>query len=398
MLRRDFIRLSSLASASLTIPGFLSYGQAQLASHEMGKRLIIIQLTGGNDGLNTIVPYSDDLYFKARGRLGIQKKEALYGNDLQGFHPALEGLRSLYDQGWLSILNSVGYPEPNLSHFRSMDIWHTGSSSRDYWDTGWLGRWLDLHPGTPHEAIQVDNALGLALKGRSRQGFALRNPESLKRAARSPFLDAVTDHRQQHEEEMASYLYQTLASTQESAAYLVEKSRTHRSTTRYPASQLGRDLKVIAELITADTGTRIYYASLTGFDTHVNQSGRQERLLRQYDEAVSALVRDLKQHDLLKDTLILTFSEFGRRVKANGSGGTDHGTANVLWMINEGQFQQPGFFNAPPDLARLVDDNLSFQVDFRSIYAAILRDWLDTTPETILQSPGPSPIPLFRAG
>ncbi len=395
MLRRDFIRLTSLASASLSVPGFLHQGQTLLANKESGKRVIIIQLTGGNDGLNTIIPYTDDHYFNARGRLAIRQKDALRGDDLLGFHPALKGLRSLYDQGWLSVINSVGYPEPNLSHFRSMDIWHTGSSARDYWNTGWLGRCLDNHPGTPHEAVQVDQSLALALKGTSRQGFALRNPESLKRAARSPFLDAVTSHHQQHDEEMASYLYQTLASTQESAAWLVEKSRTHSATASYPATQLGRDLRVIAELITADTGTRIYYASLNGFDTHVNQSGRQDRLLRQYDEALSALVQDLVQHDLLQDTLILTFSEFGRRVQSNGSGGTDHGTANALWMITEDRLQTQGFYNPPPNLSQLVDNNLHYQVDFRSIYASIIQDWLEADPTAILKA-DVKPLPLFR--
>ncbi|MCF8238588.1 MAG: DUF1501 domain-containing protein [Saprospiraceae bacterium] len=395
MLRRDFIRLSSLATASISVPGFLHQGQQLFARKDNGKRIIIIQLTGGNDGLNTIIPYADDQYFNARGRLAIHQKDALRGNDLLGFHPALNGLRSFYDQGWLTVINSVGYPEPNLSHFRSMDIWNTGSSSRDYWNTGWLGRYLDNHPGTPHEAVQVDQSLSLALKGGSRQGFALRNPASLKRAARSPFLDAVTSHHQQHDEEMATYLYQTLASTQESAAWLVEKSRHQTATASYPASQLGRDLKVIAELITADTGTSVFYASQTGYDTHVNQSGRQDRLLRQYDEAVSSLVQDLKQHDLLRDTLILTFSEFGRRVNANGSGGTDHGTANALWMITDGHLQTPGFFNPPADLNRLVDGNLIHQVDFRSVYASVIQDWLDTDPSTILLADVPS-LPLFQ--
>ena len=384
MKRRQFIRLSSLASASLTVPGIFRRGQTLLSAHQSGKRLIIIQLTGGNDGLNTMIPYSDDTYFKARGKLAIRRQDALYGHDLQGFHPALSGLKSIYDQGWLSIVNSVGYPEPNLSHFRSMDIWHTGSDARDYLASGWLGRWLDQHPGRPHEAIQVDQALALALKGDHRQGFALRNPQALNRAAKSPFLDAVTAHRHAHEEDMASYLYQTLAETQESAAWLLEKSKTHSASTSYPATQLGKDLRTIAELITADSDTRIYYASLTGFDTHVNQANRHERMLRQYDEAVTALVRDLKAHDLLNDTLIMTFSEFGRRVQANGSGGTDHGTASVLWLINEGHLVKPGFVNAPPDLIHLQDENMVFEVDFRSIYADILRSWLDTDPQIIL--------------
>lgn len=396
MKRRQFIRLSSLASTSLAVPGIFRMGQSLFPGGTQGKRLIVIQLTGGNDGLNTMIPYADDTYFRSRGKLAIAGQKALQGHELQGFHPALTGLKSMYDQGWLSIINGVGYPEPNLSHFRSMDIWHTGSDARDYLSTGWLGRWLDRHEGRPHEAIQVDQALALALKGESRQGFALRNPQALNRAAKSPFLDAVTAHRHIHDEDMASYLHQTLAETQESASWLVEKSRTHTTSTTYPSSQLGKDLRTIAELITADSGARIYYASLTGFDTHVNQANRHERVLRQYDEAVTTLVRDLKGHDLLKDTLILTFSEFGRRVQANGSGGTDHGTANALWLINEDHLVKPGFVNAPPDLIRLQDDNMVYEVDFRSIYADILRSWLDTDPELILGSGRPAAARLLR--
>ncbi len=248
----------------------------------------------------------------------------------------------------------------------------------------------------PHEAIQVDNALSLALKGQLRQGFALRNPESLKRAAKSPFLDAVTKHQHAHEEKMVSYLYQTLASTQESAAWLVEKSRTHSSKVYYPQTQLGRDLKTIDALLTADKDTQINYASLTGFDTHVNQLNRHERLLRQYGDAVRALVTDLKQNNLLKDTLILTFSEFGRRVDANGSGGTDHGTANALWIMNEGHLSQPGFANASPDLINLDEENLIHSVDFRSIYASILQNWLGIEPAVILGPDCPPTHPLFQ--
>lgn len=397
MQRRDFIRLSSLASASFAIPDLFRQGARLLGQSVSKRKLIVIQLTGGNDGLNTFIPFEDDQYYRSRGRLAIAQKDLLKANSHVGFHPALEGLKSIYEQGWMTILQSVGYPEPNLSHFRSMDIWHTGSSARDYLSTGWLGRWLDQHEGVPHEAIQVDNVLSLALKGQSRQGFALRNPESLRRAAKSPFLDAVTTHGHDHKEEMASYLYQTLVSTQESAAWLVEKSRTHSSKVVYPQTQLGKDLKTIAELLTADTDAQIYYASLTGFDTHVNQLNRQERLLRQYGDAVKALVTDLKQNNQLKDTLILTFSEFGRRVDANGSGGTDHGTANALWMINEGYLTQPGFANAAPDLANLDAGNLIHTIDFRSVYAALLQDWLGVVPGLIMGNDCPPAHPLIRS-
>ena len=171
--------------------------------------------------------------------------------------------------------------------------------------------------------------------------------------------------------------------SQSSASYLYEKSKVYQSKETYPNTTFGKDLKQIAELITADTDTRIYYVSLTGFDTHANQKNQQERLLKQYAEGMKALVNDLKRNKLFKDTLILTFSEFGRRVKQNASRGTDHGTANNLFLIGD-QLRKPGFYNTAPDLKNLDNGDLIYQVDFRNIYASILENWLGTSQQSIL--------------
>ncbi len=365
------------------LQGFPTFGQSRT-----GKTLVVIQLSGGNDGLNTIVPYQNDWYYKLRPSLGIDKNQVLKISDDLGLNPALQGLRNLYDNGDLCILNSVGYPNPDRSHFRSMDIWHTASDSSEYLSTGWLGRYLDsncLGCNNVHHALEVDDSLSLALKGKNRKGFAASKPQRLKRTIERPFLQALTQQQHDQEHENVAYLYKTLIDTQSSANYLFEKARVHDSIIDYPKSGLAKDLKQIAELMTADADIKVYYATLGGFDTHAFQERKHGRLLQEYSEAVTAFVKDLKQNNLFKDTLIMTFSEFGRRVEQNGSGGTDHGTANNVFLMG-GQLKKAGFYNAAPNLADLDQGDLKYQIDFRNIYASILDNWLDTSAASILGS------------
>ncbi len=388
MKRRDFLKSSGLASTSLLIPSFLSdFRINRLFQSRSGKILVVVQLSGGNDGLNTIVPYRNDIYYQKRQVIGIKDNEVLKVSDELGFNPALQSLQGLYDQGLMSIVNSVGYPNPDRSHFRSMDIWHTASNSDEYLSTGWLGRYLDSNCtgcATPYHALEVDDSLSLALKGATRNGFAASNPEQLKRATSNRFLKLLSENVQpgQHEENVA-YLYKVMVETQQSANYLYEQSRVHRSRVEYPQNAFGKDLKTIAELITADTDTKIYYVSLGGFDTHANQKNQQERLLKMYADGMKAFVEDLQQNSLLDDVLIMTFSEFGRRVEQNASNGTDHGTANNLFLIG-GKLSKPGFFNQAPNLMNLDEGDLKYEIDFRNIYASILSDWLDADAAGVL--------------
>ena len=279
-------------------------------------------------------------------------------------------------------------PNPDRSHFRSMDIWQTGSGSEANWSTGWLGRYLDSECEgcvNPYHALELDDSLSLALKGRERSGFAMGKPEQLRRTNDNAFLKAVVQASDSHgHEEQVSYLYKVMADTQASADYLYAQSKVYQSKVDFPQTPFGQDLKQVAELITADTATKVYYVSLTGFDTHVNQKNRQERLLKEYAEGVKALVEGLKQNNLFEDVLILTFSEFGRRVKQNASNGTDHGTANNVFLIG-GSLARPGFFNAAPDLLDLDEGDLKYQADFRDIYATILGKWLEADAGGILQ-------------
>ena len=385
MNRRSFLKNTGFASTAMFVPQFLAASKAQSNSYK-GKKLVIIQWTGGNDGLNTVVPFRNDIYYKNRPKLAIPKNKVLKLNDELGLNPVMGGLKSLYDDGLVSVLNNVGYPDPNRSHFRSMDIWQTGSGVEQNWTTGWIGRYLDQHCDDckPYTALEVDDTLNLALKGKERSGFAASNLSRLKRTANDKFLKNLAFHHDHDHDENVAYLYKTMIDTQSSAAYLHQQSKMYRSQVVYPKNSFGKDLKQVTQLIVADTETQIYYVNLNGFDTHAYQKKQQERLLKRYSDGIKAFVKDLKQNDQLDDTLIMTFSEFGRRVKENASQGTDHGTANNVYLIG-GKLKKAGIFNEAPNLSTLDKGDLIYSLDFRRIYATLLEKWLGVDSTPILQ-------------
>ncbi len=388
--RRNFLRQSSLATVgSMLIPSFLKAYELNanpLATDD--KILVIIQLSGGNDGLNTVVPYYNDIYYQSRPSLAIPKDKVLKINDELGFNPAMQKFRELYDEGMVSIINSVGYPNPDRSHFRSMDIWQTGSAADQYLQTGWLGRYLDsscqAEVCQPYSAIELDDTLSLAMKGERVKGLALQDPEKLYKSTHNPLFEAIKRAKPTEDaDENVAYLYKTIAETASSADYIYSKAKVQKSTITYPQGKLSKNMKTIAELIISGVQTRVYYASLSGFDTHIRQNQQQERLLEDYAGAVHAFVQDLKKHDKMKNVMMMTFSEFGRRVAQNGSNGTDHGTANNLFIIN-GNLKKAGFHNPAPNLADLDEGDLKYQIDFRNIYSTLIQKWLKTDVNTIL--------------
>jgi uncharacterized protein (DUF1501 family) len=349
-----------------------------------GKILVVIQLSGGNDGLNTVIPFRNDDYYSLRPSISIAEAEVLKLSDSLGFHPALEGLKGIYDQGLMTILNNVGYPNPDRSHFRSMDIWHTGSSSSEYWYSGWLGRYLDSQCGKAkpvHSVLEIDDTLSLAVKGELKNAMGVTSPKMLYDSVRS--LHTITNENTGNDN--LDFLYKTLADTKSSAAYLYDQSTIYQSSVTYPNTDLGKHLKTVAELIISGTETSAYYCDHSGFDTHFGQLGKQKNLLTQYSEAVTAFVEDLKANQKLKDVVIMTFSEFGRRVEQNASGGTDHGTANNVFIIN-GELKKPGIYNESPDLKNLDQGDLIYQIDFRNIYATILEKVLKVDDPSILKN------------
>jgi uncharacterized protein (DUF1501 family) len=383
--RKEFLQIGSLATASMMMPKFLKAFEKTALVPAGNKVMVVLQFSGGNDGLNTVIPVRNDIYYKSRPRLGIQKDKALQLTDEAAINPALPFFKDLFDEGNLGIMNNVGYPNPDRSHFRSMDIWQTASDSNQYSATGWIGRYLDNQCSgcdRPTQALEIDDVLSLALKGNDLKGLAVRDPKKLYNTSNERYFKEInTTH--EHGEAAADYLYKTLSETLSSADYIYQQSRRHPSSQTYPATELGKNLKTISSLIMSDINTKVYYVSLGSFDTHVNQENQQKRLFTELNDAVSAFVKDLKSNNRFQDVTIMTFSEFGRRVAQNASGGTDHGTANNMFFISGG-LKKKGLLNAMPDLNDLNEGDLKHTVDFKSVYATLLHNWLNADDEKIL--------------
>lgn len=383
--RKEFLQIGSLASASLMMPKFLKAFEKGAIIPPGNKVMVVLQFSGGNDGLNTVIPINNDIYYKLRPGLGIEKNKALILTDEAGLNPALPFLKELFDDGSMGILNNVGYPNPDRSHFRSMDIWQSASDSKEYITTGWLGRYLDAQCsgcGKPTQALEVDDVLSLALKGDDLKGLALKDPKKLFTSSNERYFREV-NAAHEHEEAAVDYLYKTLSETLSSADYIYEQSRRHPSSQTYPPTELGRNLKTISSLILSDINTKVYYVSIGSFDTHVNQENQQKRLFAELNDAMKTFVNDLKTNNRFQDVVLMTFSEFGRRVAQNASGGTDHGTANNMFFIGGG-LKQKGLINAMPDLNNLNEGDLKHTVDFKSVYATMLHNWLNADDEKIL--------------
>ncbi len=386
MERREFLKNSTLASSLFLVPSFVKAFE-NVATNTLGfKKLVIVQLSGGNDGLNSIVPYRNDIYYKERPRIAISKKDLIRATDNLGFHKSLAPLKNLYDRGYLSILNNVGYPNPNRSHFRATDIWHSASDANDYLQTGWLGRYIDQHGKMPYSGIEVDDSLSLIMKGQHTNGIATKNPQILQFNTQTPFFKKVVKNKDKKhlDEHNLGYLYKTMIEAKSSANHIFQKSKTFETKLTYPNNPFAQQLKTTADLINSGVHSKVYYVSMGGFDTHYAQEQRQERLLNVYSKSMEVFVKDLEENDSFKDTLIMTFSEFGRRVKQNGSEGTDHGTANNVFIIGK-NLKKQGFYNEMPDLANLDSNgDLKYSIDFREIYATVLDKWLEVESESIL--------------
>jgi uncharacterized protein (DUF1501 family) len=369
------------------VPKFLKAFEGRNMVPQGNKVLVVLQLSGGNDGLNTVIPIQNDIYYKLRPKLGITKDKSLVLTDDTGLHPALTGFKELYDDGSLGIMNGVGYPNPERSHFRSMDIWHSASDSDKYVYSGWLGRYLDAQCkgcDKPTQALEIDDVLSLAMKGEQIKGLAMKDPRRLFNTSNEKyFKELATAHKTGAAEQSVDYLYKTMSNTLSSADYIFRQSRLHPTSTVYPNSEMGKSLKTIASLIFSDIDTKVYYLSLGSFDTHVAQDNQQKRLFTEMNEAISAFVKDLKTNNRFQDVMLMSFSEFGRRVSQNASGGTDHGTANNMFFISGG-LKQKGMLNPLPNLSDLQDGDLKHTVDFRNVYATVLKNWLGTNDSTIL--------------
>ena len=386
MKRRDFVKQTSLASSLMFVPSFIQAFDKVITAGRDFKRLVIIQLAGGNDGLNTIVPFRNDIYYSSRRRIALKQNDLISISDELAMNRYLMPLKRLFDQGHLSIINNVGYPNPDRSHFRSTDIWQSASDAHQYLQTGWVGRYLDAYGEHPYNAIEVNQKLSLALKGDKLNGIATNNPDLLYKTARDPFLKAVIDHNTDTHlnEHNLGYLYRTLIKAESSAKYIYETTKTTSSKQSYTGHEFGRQLKTTAEFINSGLDTRVYFTAQSGYDTHVKQMQSHARQLNILAKNLESFINDLKSGGTFKDTLIMVFSEFGRRVKQNAAEGTDHGAASNVFVIGE-NLKRPGIYNPLDDLQDLDEiGDIKYEIDFRSVYSTILKNWLKVDDERIL--------------
>jgi uncharacterized protein (DUF1501 family) len=400
--RRRFLQTSSLALGVGTLTPKFLVEAAERANDAQDRVLVVVQLSGGNDGLNTVIPYNHDEYRKRRPTLAIPASNIIKSNDQCGFHPELRGFADLLEQQQLTVVQGVGYANPNRSHFESMDIWHTCHMKNEQRVTGWLGRFLDQSPradGIDVPAIHF---------GGEQQPLALQ-----ARDVRVPSVKSLDDFKLQSANDQFRETVSTLANTQRSAssellgfvqsstsAALVASDRVasaqldYKSAVEYPQTDLARKLRIVAQLISAGLNTRIYYVTLDGFDTHSQQAEAHAALLRQWGDAVTAFTRDIHEHGHGSRVLTLSFSEFGRRVEENASKGTDHGAAAPLILTGAGI--QAGFIGDQPNLTDLDDGDLKFHTDFRQVYATVLGNWLGTDSEKVIGGRY-SPLPILQA-
>src|ERR1700730_16319291 len=425
--RRKFLRTSMLgAAATWTLPIFLEKtffaldalaadAPTQAITGKDGTILVVLQMAGGNDGLNMVVPYADDAYHVARPRLRLSADQVLKIDNHIGLNSKLTGLKSLYDEGHLAVVQGVGYPNPNRSHFRSTEIWQTASDAERNLTEGWIGRYFD------NCCAGADPTIGVAIGGEMPQAFAAKTPTGItfsqpeqfrwrpsepsggRMSTEEFFFRQLNEGGDSDEGSLTAtdgasvaalsgktksdlstldFLQRTALDAQLSSDKILEISRKYKSTVVYPAGQLAASLNIIARMIAGGLPTRVYYASQGGFDTHAGQMNAHERLMGELNESIAAFVADLKQQGNFNRVLLMTFSEFGRRVAENANGGTDHGAAAPMFVL--GGAVKPGLFGKCPSLTDLDRGDLKFNTDFRSVYGTVLDQWLKAPSQVVL--------------
>lgn len=419
--RREFLKSGLVGGALVwTIPSFIN--QTLVSLHAEGAAdkskpiLVVLQMAGGNDGLNTVVPITNDNYYRARPTLSVKAPAALRLNGEFGLHPAMTAFKEMYDAGMLSVVHGVGYPNPNRSHFHSTDIWQTASPEAAK-TQGWIGRYFDnaCKGADPTVGISIGRQMPLAFQSGRPLGISLENPESYRfasgdepgegemssesfyRKLNAPeMLDgsdlnsggsvasapgtAMTAHRGSS----LDFLERVALDAQVSSDKILAVTKRVKNEATYPASQIANSLKLVARLIAGGLPTRVFYVSQGGYDTHTNQAPAQQRLLGEMTAGVKAFFEDLKSLGHDQRVLLMTFSEFGRRVSQNANNGTDHGAAAPMFLA--GPKVQPGIAGTFPSLAPkdLLNGDIRFTADFRSVYAGVLEQWLGANSTEIL--------------
>ncbi len=426
--RREFLRTGLLGgSLCWTMPAFLSRTMQSLHAEadgalvqgvtgRDGNILVVLQLAGGNDGLNTVIPMGNDEYRKSRPTIGVPEASILKLDPQTGLHPSLSGLASAFQEGHLAVVQGVGYPNPNRSHFRSTEIWATAVDSNKSSNTGWIGRYFD------NACSGCDASVGIAMASQMPQALTASVPKGVlyqggggggkKKNKKSGGAKAEADGSMMMEEDddagqaggsigmlngpgnlgklsALDFLERTEMDAKVSQQEIAQASGKAKNSVPYPGTRLGQNFAMVSRLIAGGMPTRIYYLSLGGFDTHTQQAGAHERLLKEMGDAVSAFLSDLKAQGNLGRVSLMTFSEFGRRVKENASGGTDHGAAAPMFLAGGGI--KSGLLGQMPSLAPqdLFDGDVRYNTDFRSVYATVLEKHLGVKSAGILRTQFP---------
>jgi len=396
--RRQFLthalQGSSLVALNAMVPQFVAR-TAHAAAPGKDNILVVLEMTGGNDGLNTVIPYADDLYHKARPTLRQTKNDVIRLDDHVGLHPAMRGFRPMWDQGQLAVVQGVGYPNPQRSHFESMDIWQS-ANPRGTTANGWLGRTAVergddsggisiLHIGPGRLPLAVTGAPGggaVTVSGQDSFHLELGGGQAAQQKVRRRLLDELAAPTgKAGENELVSFVQRQQVQTLTAVEQLRELLEGPNAVSRQ-GSGLGQKIQLIAGLVAKGFGTRIFYVSLDGFDTHAFQGSPHSNLLAELANSVGAFFQALKATGHDRRVRLMTFSEFGRRVKENGSRGTDHGAASCLFVA--GPSVRGGVVGQHPSLSDLDADDLKFHTDFRRLYATLLDGWLGCDSKAVL--------------
>jgi uncharacterized protein (DUF1501 family) len=400
--RRGFLQRSSIVSLSPLVPGMLCRAARAASPQADGRVLVVIQLDGGNDGLNTVVPYADDAYAKLRPKLRVDSERVHKLNDHVGLHPQMRAAKELFDDGQLAVIQNVGYPNPSRSHFRSMRIWQTASFDDAAHDGyGWLGRSMDQRLTAPVGAAVAadaplvyigDGEMPVSLWARRASSASLERLDDLTLQKRLP--PAPEAEQLRAEGNLRQFVTRNVLSAYASAEQLAAKRRAAKApaAAKYPESKLASRLNVISQLLQSGSQARVFYAVQDGYDTHAAQEFTHGQLLSEFSQALKAFLDDLKSSELHERVTVLAFSEFGRRAAENESRGTDHGAAGPVFLA--GAAVKGGVLGTPPDLGNLDAGDVRSECDFRTVYATLLDDWLDVSPRAVLGEPFDA-LPVF---
>jgi uncharacterized protein (DUF1501 family) len=405
--RRFFLRQFAQSIGRIPTLNPLSFGpkiidMASLLSPEQvdnlkNRTLVVVQLSGGNDGLNTLVPYTQQNYYSARPTLALSKSDVLQLNGAVALHPNMTALQSLYNANHVAIVQGAGYPNPNRSHYESMTIWQTASPDETM-QTGWLGRYLDNARSVDSSisAVNIDALLSPAVIGQKERAMAIESLQSFKIAAAKgqslssdettmKALDAIQCNSCREYNNLVTAMMDAGLDAMTASDIVQQAASNYQTSINYPKNDFSNRLKLAAQIVSSSLKPTIVYLQIGGFDTHASQKNTQATLLKTVSDGIAAFYQDMESKDKVDETLIMTFSEFGRRVKENGSQGTDHGTAEPMFLI--GGRVNGGLYGQYPDLSNLDSNgDLIHTVDFRQVYASVLQDWLGTDPSRVLNS------------